>query len=737
LRNSLIFIIGFLLSMLVAGHAAASFLHFDAALPSVAKGVSYCVFRGASKTRELRAFWLSILVIGVLATLAAYLCRASIGEKRAAWRDKPFAIVCFLLVFFGFALLMLPDGEAILRASEGAEHAFHYDALNLISWQYFLFQGKLPYRDFWYPYGNMFYLAGGPLAPLRSALFLSYAHNLFTVAALLFATCRLTRYSAFWGLGLIASVYALPAAGFAADIIRYLPPMVVLLLFESDWKSPGKFSRLVLFLYSSWSYLLDPLTLIYTLSSLSVLLAVRICERVPLVRLRRGVINAALPIAPFSLYLLWLYDNQAWPGFSRFILSLSDAASYGMYPPALQAWLDGPDSLPSSLLWSIFALAFVTVFRSVSKFRNKSSLPALSIALCALCFFLFQKQLIRPHMAFQIVMLPAFGLAWSLYEQVEDSKSERTSLFASGVFTALVFFVLSGGFEGGGLSFFTLASEIKGSKGRLESLLYSPDRWGAAKKSYFRIDALHVGRGEQSGSEFFAEVESRLHLQLEDKIFVLGDEPYVYLALSKECPYFLTLYNQSLLEDQFQTLRWLELHKPKYVFFDPEKKSFDGVPNVVRTPLLFQYVASHYVPETTVGVFKVLRERGEQEQPAREFWAETLGRSIDLGFIPAASMIPVRGKPNEGGTPVLLVSIEHPQGGRKRKIGLGENDSVQAEERFSFEFREDESLHEYGIRLDRLWYWPLLNEQERALRCKSEGTHCEIRFIDNSEQSLY
>src|SRR5439155_21853658 len=94
---------------------------------------------------------------------------------------------------------------------------------------------------------------------------------------------------------------------------------------------------------------------------------------------------------------------------------------------------------------------------------------------------------------------------------------------------------------------------------------------------------------------------------------------------------------------------------------NPSFRDFDGVPNLVRAPIVFDSVIRQFEPIESVGEFEVLRRR-QADVPVRvEYWRSKLGSTLDLRALPAHSSLlaaPVCGSSGSDCVDALEVTLK-------------------------------------------------------------------------------
>src|SRR5262249_23641140 len=104
-------------------------------------------------------------------------------------------------------------------------------------------------------------------------------------------------------------------------------------------------------------------------------------------------------------------------------------------------------------------------------------------------------------------------------------------------------------------------------------LLFAGSRWVAAREAYFAPASVTFDgiRGDDFARHFVLLTGA----VVSDSIFVLGDDPDLYMVLRRPVAFHPNFYNQSPVMEQRRTLEWIRDHKPKFLIWDPEKRFFD------------------------------------------------------------------------------------------------------------------------------------------------------------------
>jgi hypothetical protein len=193
-----------------------------------------------------------------------------------------------------------------------------------------------------------------------------------------------------------------------------------------------------------------------------------------------------------------------------------------------------------------------------------------------------------------------------------------------------------------------------------------------------------------------------------DKVFVLGDNQILYVLLQQDTPYQVNTYNSSPIEEQRHVVAWLESNHTKFVVWQPALAEFDGVPDDVRVPVIYDYIIRNYVPLRRAGDFEILRLKRPDEALDVRFWRDRLGNSIYLGHLPEeASLEGAEGCRGAACDPIVIVRVpvkKTDMPGHRVSIGIR-----SGQDQFSILFDTNPAKREYNIDLNRVWFWRASN----------------------------
>jgi hypothetical protein len=195
-----------------------------------------------------------------------------------------------------------------------------------------------------------------------------------------------------------------------------------------------------------------------------------------------------------------------------------------------------------------------------------------------------------------------------------------------------------------------------------------------------------------------------------DSFAVFGDAPYVYVYFKERPPFHVELYDASTGPEQEAMVDKLEDEAPNLILW---RRDFaqDGVPQAVRNPIVLRWVVDRYVPVREGEASDVLRRRRPGEELPERYWRSRLGDSLPLGFVPAASGGEDAERCSGGDGCNAYAVLEGTPTARGERLamtisGRGRSFSVGALGRPGEE--------QYAVRLDRLWFAPLVGPSPRV-----------------------
>jgi hypothetical protein len=695
--------------------------HLDLQPPPVTATVGYANYNGYSKTNEILAAFLTMLIaVGLGYAFAKWAGRRGDGETEPepagpASRHR-YVWLSYALVFAFFCFYFLPDFLMLFQSlKQTTYHNDSWDAANFQLWSALVNWGYRPYRDFWYPYGGFYtQFLRFPAGHLMTILHVSVVLTFYFLALVRITGRRLLQ--SFVVFGMLAIPLLL---GSMAGWHRYLMPVVVVMLYAAicevrrlEWRTHLPFAALAGYVCFSEPPQIVCATagiLVHTglqafaqfrgkslrqraMASLAVLKQRVVCVGIPMLA---GVAGAALIYASGGM-LSGLWDFEK---------SITDQGDYGALPAELGAWLL-PALQPDTVFLLLFLLASYAAYRWVRIKGKSDPLGTALLVIAAAGYVAMQKQIIRPHVMTQIRVYPyAAALIFGLIVWRECRPAARLtialfvgSILGIGVYHNLVNAVYE--LEGWSLparvvSLSKILSLDAKQLDQVNDSLFDRSRFIGFDQQMAVVDNLRGDCGLKSG----------------DSIYVLGDDSLFYILLKQAPPYVSNSYNDSPIYEQERVLEWLRRKNPRFVVWGaaaPDALIFDSVPHVVRLPLVYDYMVENYGLLRTVGTYRILTKLEPNQRPDVEFWRKGLGSRIDLGRIPRRARL-TEYAPCEGDKSrcdaVLVVRYPEPAPVSRGKMGV----VVQsAGDPFEIQFDVAPGQREYVVNLNRIWFWNAL-----------------------------
>lgn len=722
----------------LAGQVAAVFLKGSAPFPSGLPAIGNAVYFGYSKVLESRAFWGAFLLAVLLAGLAAY------GVRYAAARKSGNQVVIetgkmtsFSYAFFALLLVVLalkfPPIQAHFAGLPHFRHVPHWDGLNVLTWQFLVFRGWLPFKDFWYPYGGFYNMYG----PFPWDMFRLYLHNFLVFGGFSLAIYTLLRRDKLWTIFFLMLVWLAYANHLIVVPNRYFISLNLILLFAAlQGQARSRRWHYALYgVYLAWSFTRTPPQLIYASLPVGALIALKLwrlpdqAARLDYVK-KIGILSAAAA-GGFLLYFVALALRGQLPGFFEFYTHLGSPTIYSAIPTNLRGWFQPGFNLDSVLLFSILGTTALGAYlAALSRRRAESEFGDLLLALGLLGALVFQKLLVRPGMGSQMIgyYIVVALLYFNFWSRAWIPRQQKIFLiWVAGL--GLLLFML-GAVQPAVRAYAQSVTHLT----RNVRVLFEDARVIQKNKiAYFSPASLSNFSGVP---EFMGFYRSFRVEQPQGRFYVLGDEAYFYIAAGQQSPYCLTSYNASDIQDQVKIVTWLEANQIERVIWNPKQDRFDNVPHQVRVPLIYHYVIEQYAPHSAFGDFQVLQRRPAGHSFDLAFWEKALGRSVDLGYLPAGSCAPRLDSCAGAGNDChqfLEVWVEAPEAHQPLTITLQSGDRD-----FQVSFRQFPHQNRYFIYLNRLWFWDILvREGARPTLAADQVEGVRLNIIEKRAQNKY
>ncbi len=669
-------------------------------------------------------------------------------QNRHPWH--PWAsLICECLIIGLIFSHQIPDIQTWIQHLPFLRHSNEFDSLNLLIWQYSHFKEWLPFKDYWYPYSGQYLQIFTPSLALPIEMIIAYGHRCLILG--LFAGCTyfLSHRNLFWTLLAVTLVSVGVESGLIFGEHRYFLSLNLVLLFilMKDNHSYKILLPIFFGLFSAYTLFYEANQLIYAAIPMICLLIMRFIERQKtghdhsfwISQIRHLLIPAGILGVFIIGQILWFQYHGQWNGVLSFYREMPEMAAYGSRPMDLKTWfsihptvdfwklntLSDHNIAHHLFLWSILIFPTLGVYL---KLRSKGStqpdfLGEVLIGCGTLAFFLFlTKHMARPSlMTFQLLPYPAFaGLIYLQRSSVYWNR-KQWSVFLSLLIFLLVQFSIHDGPFLKQVQWITPINLYEGPLLRcMKNIVTAPSRirhnfhylgWSKQDfkpyyKTYFSSQEFEIS-GE-NGLQLKNKFQSILNEPVSAPLYVLGDQSYLYILFDRKPAYTSCLYATSPISRQLDIVQWLESVKPQHVIWDPRFTEFDGIPNLVRVPLLFKKIVENYIPESQVENFEILKLRQPHQTVDLIYWSRQLGTSLDLGSIPSLSeihQIPVCNSQQTTCDDLLQIELPFTTANPHQKIRLNIQAGVH---QFEIQFQVSARTQIHRIYLNRLWFWDTL-----------------------------
>ena len=329
------------------------------ALPAVSDAVGYAAFFGYPKQGEIEAVNLALFAgLIISATAAVVIFRGTSWQRfsrsESPWRRRDWLFLGGCLVLF--ACGSLPASFASYQSALEIKHPADFDSQNVMYWEYAVDQGKLPFRDFWYPYSGMYHEA----TPLYPYLAFSWAEEVLVFGVLALSLYVCVRRS--WGasLALWATLLLMKSADlfWHGGLWRYLLSASVVLFAAAALEERSRWMAAGFGLWAAYSISEELSQPIYAVPAVVFLFIVtlwrhrkRLSDYLPIV-----LTSVAAFLASFGSYLLLLIYRGQLGGWLAFIREAPSSTLYSAWPLDFQAWLATPQTVQQLYLLVVVIL---------------------------------------------------------------------------------------------------------------------------------------------------------------------------------------------------------------------------------------------------------------------------------------------------------------------------------------------------------------------------------------------
>jgi hypothetical protein len=667
-------------------------------------------------------------------------------------------ILYFIFFIFTYAYLSNPYINKI-----ELNYKFHsLDGVNIdhayyLYWRYNYFYGLKPFKDFWYPYGGYFYFN----AYVFPWIFIEYIFKVFLLSTIIYSIFNILNKSRinffyfiiFW----LGCVYIFKLHNFAN--YRYYIPLACILYSYICLIKNSYLNNFFLSILLSTLFFLEANLLGAILPSILFLVICFYLKKD--LRVINFFFTVILSIFFIILYLFYLYKDHALPNFINFHLDLKHLLLYSALDYNFLSWFKyfNHDNL---LIFSLIFIITSAFFFLNSKVQQVNKTGLLIFSLFLLIISLSFKQLFRPHMAWELLIICFFSVFIIVlnFNNLINIKKLKIFLF----FLALLFTldliksfekrllkhvnIFNDAFEKYILRNDPLVKKNFSDKNFIINNNNSAVQNSSDDKNIIKdlFDPKFFFINEINGQTLIDEFHKQIPDLNTNDFFLLGDEIYFY-PLFKLKPYrSVTFYNTSLIKDQINLINEIKSRSPKYVFFNPVlfKKEIsarfsDGVPSTIRNPILYKYISQNYkFYKTIFGMDILILSKFDNKNLF--YWDKILGKDLNLGFIPAASSEIINNNTdcdiqNDKCSYFLTINISKPLNNKKYMLSIKNNNSFTEYKIF---FNQIQKKNTYVIHLNNLWFWKENSKpNEYTIEIASKMDKFSINYFNNENPRLY
>lgn len=600
------------------------------------------------------------------------------------------------------AFAIVPDLRTYLNDA-GRHLGYDWDVSNVTAWQLFVQLGYVPMKDFFYPYGFQWLYNMGSIGPV-----IQWLAEIAMIGIAGWSLWRITGGRTWRTLACLVMLVLVGSWGH--ESWRYLPAFVLAIAYAA--LGPARHSRLTIGHLVFFGACLLAVFVGPDVLGVGVFGAVLVLAG-ELIRSRRArkpgrlIVSLVLDAAPVLAAALLLLGLWVVLGtISENVRFLRDFSAVSA-ADALNEKLYGPIGLVVAhpTTYSLYSalpalLATSGVLWSAVRARLDQQIGAILLGAAGVSLAMLVKNYVRP-VGDEMLTAPLVALSWAAILAWRRDSLIR-ALAAGAAIGAIVIF-LDHTFVADGRSVVRVAGDAVASPVRaVRSVLVAFDPGARHRADAARLDAKRFDGWPDL--DVTGDYLATVHRVPRPSFAIVGDAQLTYAFLHEKPPYQIELYDASPIAEQKAMVQALARRRPQYVIWRRDF-SQDGFPYAVRNPLVFAWMIDNYVPVRQFSNVDILRRRRPGQPIPNAFWRAQLGGTEDLGYIPSFSS--AASAPScTGGPGCVSYAMVH---GRPRAgnpgIGLvatGKHDA------FGVLLRMRPGVTDYPVRLDRLWFWPLI-----------------------------
>lgn len=460
-------------------------------------------------------------------------------------------------------LIMLPDFSMIGLSYFYTKIPNNWDSANLSFWGYLISKGDRPMVDFWYPYfGQYLFNLKFPYG----AIFY-YVNISLIFIFLLYGVIKNTKGYA--GIIIVILILLLVKANTIPAFERYLWGVNLILVYVAidrglkiDYLNKIIFNCLTFFLF-----FFEPSLVIYSVPAIFFLIILDfvIYKKINFIDRITDFISIIF-ILTFILFLKKVSPIYFDALIENFILT-SLGSSYGSYPI-------NKFNFYTYIIFLYLVIGFYFIKSSSTK---QIGAVILSVAIYIISILVIKDSL-RPigRQLDSLIIFLSFFIIFHI-----STKKIYINFFIGIIIAWVILFTSSH------RPSYNLESYKKLLSNNID-LIGEHDKIQEYRIAQYSIDRL---------SDYKSTIDLYENLSnngIFNNFYVYGDIPLLYLVAETKYPFIQNIYNSSPYKAQEKIVNWLIINDINYIVFDSSQLTWDGVQNVVRTSIIFNYINFNY-----------------------------------------------------------------------------------------------------------------------------------------------
>lgn len=699
--------------------------------PDFSQAVGFSTFTGRPKIDEFILFYLCVLSSLLAAALLFAVAKTlapRIELPRMAMPDgaiRLYQIVFLAILVSGIVVMNFPALDSILKSLATWSHSSNWDSQSITAWRYAVSRELLPYRDFWFPYG------GGwrTLAPFTSDQLRFFIHCAITFGGFFTLLFLLSGGRILATLVFTSLIWWGAQEAYFQSLFRYLLPTNLLLfyLWLMRQKVASPMAYVIFGLYASWVFSYESTLAAYACLPVVLLATMQLIQnyKEPEWRawlFRTHTILLATCMLGITAYLASLYRDGQLPGYIEFHRDMGALSVIAAVPAAIPDWLGVSTRGDTLVLALTLLLPFWGAWLILWYWKKPEQWLGIYLLLFGcLSFAIYNKYLVRPHGAHQFLVVPLAGVFLyftALSETFSAAHKALLRLCAVFAIAALYFSPLGNILEVIKNRVHTLAADV-------QTLFLHESVQLEAQADFFSPRSFtHEWPQSMEIYNYIQDLKQSVDI---DSMYVLGNDQYLYVLLGERPPFYLTNWEGGTQRAQMRTLADFNESPPDIMLYNPAVRSFDGVPDQVRAPRIYQYAAQNYKVIGDTGGYVVLGRRPEGEAIDYGRWGELLGQDVFLGFIPGSTSfdtLPDCTQATPDCADYLVVTLARDPGDALITLSLS---TEHGQYRIGWSTRSGQ--RQYEVPLSRLWFWPSLADKGAPMEWTIPSTEATFERV--------